>query len=268
MKIYFESVCLILSLAVLLILSGCSSQQLDEDLDCSVSSLSLTVQAVEQANCGATDGKIIVLATGGEGNYTYSINGAVSVTTSEFINLPAGTYRILVKDAVGCERTVEATVNNTNGVIIEDVNLEDAGCKTNAGSITVIAQSGTAPYRFRLGSGAFQNSNVFNSLSAGNYNLTVSDANDCDVTQQVKVLSGVSLSGEIAPIIQSNCAVSGCHNGAQSPNLSSGSSIISSANQIKSRTSQGSMPPAGRTPLTTAQKDAIACWVDDNAPNN
>jgi len=259
---------LVISLAIFLILTGCSSQQLDDDLDCSASSLALTVQAVEQASCGNPDGKINVLASGGEGNYTYSINGATAVTSSEFMNLAAGTYTILVKDGVGCERTIEATVNNTDGVIIGNIDLDDAGCKTNLGSITITAQNGTLPYRFKLGNGVFQNSNVFNSLTAGNYNVTVSDANNCDVSQPVKVLSGVSLSDDIAPIIQANCAVSGCHSGSQSPSLNSNSNIISAADRVKVRTGQKSMPPSSRSPLTAAQIDAIACWVDDNAPNN
>lgn len=256
-----------LSFLCLLYLSGCKSTQLEDPTDCSTSTLSLSIQSITDASCNASDGAVTVTATGGEGNYVFSIGGNVAQSAT-FNQLAAGTYGISVKDAAGCEVQVDATVNNVDGVQITSVNTEEAGCGSSNGLISVTAAEGTPPYRFKLGTGAFQESSLFGNLSPGKYNLIVSDANDCDISQDIQILSGIKLSENVAPIISANCAVAGCHSGSQSPNLSSSSAIISSAARIRVRTANGTMPPAGRPPLTQAQKDAIACWVEDGALNN
>lgn len=76
----------------------------------------------------------------------------------------------------------------------------------------------------------------------------------------------VTLSGTVAPIIQSNCALPACHGGNRSPLMTSDQEIINAANRIKARTGAGTMPPSG--PLPAEEIEAIACWVDAGAPNN
>ena len=73
-------------------------------------------------------------------------------------------------------------------------------------------------------------------------------------------------SGVIQGIIASNCAISGCHDGSISPDLTTFNTIQSRASRIKARTANGSMP-RGRT-LTQTEIDLIACWVDDGALEN
>lgn len=79
----------------------------------------------------------------------------------------------------------------------------------------------------------------------------------------------VSFITDILPIIQTRCALSGCHvTGAQSPDFTVTSNIFDRADRIKSRTSSGTMPPSNATGLTIEQITLIAQWVDDGAPNN
>ena len=81
---------------------------------------------------------------------------------------------------------------------------------------------------------------------------------------------GTSFSQTVAPIINLNCAVSGCHvNGQQQPTLESYAQISSNANKIKERTSNGTMPPSSSgLSLSPEEIEAIACWVDSGAPDN
>ena len=81
---------------------------------------------------------------------------------------------------------------------------------------------------------------------------------------------GTSFDQTIEPIIESNCAVSGCHvTGQQQPTLESYAQIVSNAEKIKARTSNGTMPPSiSGLSLTQAEIDAIACWVDEGTPDN
>jgi hypothetical protein len=73
----------------------------------------------------------------------------------------------------------------------------------------------------------------------------------------------------VAPIIQSSCAISGCH-AAGSTNgpgpLTSHPEIAAAASRIKTAVANGSMPK--NSSLSSSQKSSIICWVDAGAQNN
>ena len=76
----------------------------------------------------------------------------------------------------------------------------------------------------------------------------------------------ITFSGTVKPIIEANCAITGCHGNRQSPLFTNDDQIIAAASRIKARTGAGTMPPSG--PLSATDIEAIACWVDAGAPNN
>ena len=79
-----------------------------------------------------------------------------------------------------------------------------------------------------------------------------------------------SFSTHIGPLLQTNCAVSGCHvAGNQFPDLTNFNHVKDFALLIKQKTSNRTMPPpeSGRV-LSKAQIDQISCWVDSGALNN
>ncbi len=89
-------------------------------------------------------------------------------------------------------------------------------------------------------------------------------APDCD--PQTTTFSGV-----IEPIIAAKCALPGCHNGTNNsvPNWTVFSNVQANASNIKTRTSNRTMPPSSaNVSLTAAEIEAIACWVDSGAQNN
>jgi hypothetical protein len=75
---------------------------------------------------------------------------------------------------------------------------------------------------------------------------------------------------DIASIINTNCALSGCHvdgNTQGLPDFSSYQGVFDQRVSVKSRVASGNMPPSnsGLT-LSDVQKSAIDCWVQDGAP--
>ena len=97
----------------------------------------------------------------------------------------------------------------------------------------------------------------------------VTDDNGCQNSVTVSVDNGTSYNDDIVPIINTNCAVSGCHDGNSSPPDWTDLALVQeNAENIKTRTMDGSMPPAGRQDLQPTEIQAIACWVDDGALNN
>jgi hypothetical protein len=76
-------------------------------------------------------------------------------------------------------------------------------------------------------------------------------------------------SAVVFPIIQNSCGAVGCHNAGSSSGpgaLTNYTQIKAVAASIKTSVESGSMPKGGT--LTTAQKNAISCWVSSGAQNN
>ena len=96
----------------------------------------------------------------------------------------------------------------------------------------------------------------------------VKDNNDCEISSTVRVPFGTSLETDVMPLLESNCAISDCHDGGNNlPDWKVKGNVISYAGVIKQRTENGSMPPMGST-ITDAEINTIACWVDDGAQDN
>ncbi|MCX8020021.1 MAG: hypothetical protein N2747_05960 [Chitinophagaceae bacterium] len=76
-----------------------------------------------------------------------------------------------------------------------------------------------------------------------------------------------TFSAHVNPIIQSRCAIAGCH-AAGSPNipLTNYAQVYSARTAIRSAVISGSMPKNGT--LSAAEKNSIICWIDSGAPNN
>ncbi|MDR7128722.1 hypothetical protein J2X69_001054 [Algoriphagus sp. 4150] len=82
--------------------------------------------------------------------------------------------------------------------------------------------------------------------------------------------SDASLSADIIPILQQNCAVSGCHvAGTGRADFTVADNIIQFASAIRANTQSGTMPPSssGKS-LSAEQKELIFCWVNGGAKDN
>ncbi|MGC3948381.1 MAG: SprB repeat-containing protein [Chryseolinea sp.] len=270
MKTYLLRLSMLGAIAAVLF-NACSSDD-PESADCSTLAVAVPDSGKKNpTDCASTDGSITATASGGKEPYQYSLNGGSFQSNPDFVNLSAGEYTVTVKDANTCETTSTAVTLAVAGVTVNFTAVStNSGCKTNGGSITITATGGSGNFSYRVGSGSFGSSNVFDGQSSGEKSVTVKDNGDnCTITKSVMVASGTSYDKDIKPIIETSCAVSGCHvtGGAAPIVFNSVASVQSHAGQIKTVTANGSMPKSG-TPLTQAQKDRIACWVDDGAPNN
>lgn len=154
--------------------SGCSATASFTITEPPVLTASVNKQA---ALCrGAANGTIIITAGGGVSPYQYSIDG-VSYQSSNSFQVAAGTYTVYVKDNNGCIRQIPGeTVTEPQALLLSALALP-AGC-AGTGQLTASATGGTAPYEYSAGTGGFQSSNLFH-LPAGNYAITVRDANGC-----------------------------------------------------------------------------------------
>jgi gliding motility-associated-like protein len=130
------------------------------------------------ASCGASNGSITATGTGGTSPYQYSIDGINYQASNVFTGLAAGNYTISIKDANGCSNTVNAVIANSNGATVTVTSIS-ASCGTSNGSITATGTGGTAPYQYSIDGINYRASNVFTGLAAGNYSISIKDANGC-----------------------------------------------------------------------------------------
>jgi hypothetical protein len=81
----------------------------------------------------------------------------------------------------------------------------DVDCFGNAtGVLNFAGANGTAPYTFAINGGAFA-SNPFNGLAAGNYTITVQEANGCAGTFNATVNQPAALTLSIASQVNIDC---------------------------------------------------------------
>lgn len=147
---------------------------------------------LSQVTCnGNADGSITVTVSGAVPPFTYAWTGPAgfSATTANIENLNPGDYTLQVDDAAGCTLLAIYTVNEPE-VLSVATQSTDALCNGNAnGTVMASATGGTTPYSF-----AWSGQNGFTSadqdiadLPAGCYNLTVTDANGCQTSDQACV---------------------------------------------------------------------------------
>ena len=169
------------------------------------------------------DGSITILATGGTGSLSYSINNGSDFVENNgvFENLTAGTYNIVVKDANGCTisgGTVQITEPDL--LIAQIAAFSGISCNGNGdGNIDITTTGGTAPYTFLWSNGA--SSEDLENLEEGIYSLLVTDANACISEVSTEITEPEQL---VANSTFSNITCFGNNNGSVDLQVSGGTS--------------------------------------------
>ena len=160
-----------------------------DDNDCSVTVMQtitsvldpLTVDVnsttVVDPTCnGSNDGSITGAAMGGCPPYTFAYEGG------DGTGLSAGDYGVTVTDSNGDTAEGSITLNDPLAIALTASTVDETIGMMN-GSITITASNGTEPYTY-IWSPDVSNINVATGLSAGDYNVTVTDANGCTAFQE------------------------------------------------------------------------------------
>jgi uncharacterized repeat protein (TIGR01451 family) len=147
---------------------------------------------------------------GGTAPYTYqwtNANTNTVISTSNPASLGNGQYHILITDANGCTSGSYNNVLDSIFVFTEapfnfTINSTAANCTNGTATLGPITGSGVAPYSYQWSNGATSNS--ITGLVAGNYNLTVTDAQGCSRTRDKNVTQSVTI-GANATVTPATC---------------------------------------------------------------
>jgi hypothetical protein len=165
---------------------GCT-QTCGFDIDQPLCALNGALTATSVSCNGICDGSITSSYSGAFGPVSYLWNdGAVS---QQHTNLCAGTYSVTFTDGAQCQFIATAAVTEPTPVTVSCSQQNMVSTVGGSdGSSVVTFSGGTGPYWVVWTPGNGQQSNlppgnfVINNLSAGSYNITVSDANGCSQT--------------------------------------------------------------------------------------
>jgi len=124
---------------------------------------------------GEATGTATIEGVGGVGPYDYSWSTSGNTGPME-VGLSAGTYQATITDAHGCTATQIIIIEEVAEITF--VPMVDNACAGECnGAVTLEIEGGTGPYTFELDSGNQ------GALCAGDYALTISDANGCTMEQ-------------------------------------------------------------------------------------
>jgi gliding motility-associated-like protein len=128
---------------------------------------------------GDSTGKIKLTGVGGAMPYTFSRDAGAFSSLDSFVNIPANSYAISIKDANNCVFNNTVVVAQPS-LLTKTTQVDSVKCfNENSGKITVAGNGGTMPYTFSLQNASYVSTNVFGSLTAGTYSISVKDANNC-----------------------------------------------------------------------------------------
>jgi len=138
---------------------------------------------VNQPDCGENDGTVNILASGGVGPLSYSVDNGLNFQLSgAFSALPSGSYSVVVRDDSGCSIDAEVQIVASNAPVLTLNAITDTNCDQSEGTIEVVGTEGTPPYTYSLNGGEFQSSSTFSDLAPGAYTIVVSDESNCQDT--------------------------------------------------------------------------------------
>ncbi|KAA9038532.1 hypothetical protein FW778_13310 [Ginsengibacter hankyongi] len=193
--------------------NGCSTAPLSVTITQPATALSSSITAQTMACYGSSTGSVTVAGSGGASPYSYSIDGTNFGSSGTFSGLAAGDYTITVKDANGCTTTQAVTITQPTAALSASITEQTNICfGEGTGSVTVAGAGGTAPYTYSIDGTHFGSSSMFGKLAAGDYTITVKDANGCTTTQDVTITQSAAPSASITA--QTNVACFGDKTGS------------------------------------------------------
>ncbi len=171
-----------------------------------------STSVIDHVDCGETSGSITPNLTGGSGSYVayqWTCNiGSNAPNSVTLTGLAPGNYTLTVTDSNDCEETFTYTINQIPTPAIAVVNQMNLTCAGECtGEFTINLSSGTAPYSVNVNGDIYSVTGEGDELTLENlcgdvYQITVTDANDCEITSSVTITEPQPLDIGLSAIIQ------------------------------------------------------------------
>ena len=208
------------------------------------------------------NGSITASAKGGSG-FEFSLNGGAFQANGTFTGLgPSSNYSVVAKNSWGCSDTVIVAINSINpcsGVsIVVTTTKTDASPNQSNGTIKVSATGGTG-FTYSINGTAYQASNSFAGLAAGNYTVSAKTASGCIGTAQVTIGTNNPCAGVTVSVTTTKVdPATGQSNGSITASATGGSGFTYSLNSGAFKTS-GTFTGLAAGNYTVTAKNSNGC---------
>lgn len=159
---------------------------------------------------GVCDGTATVGPTGGVQPYTYFWDPPPGggQNTPQATGLCVGVYTVTIADANLCDTTIQVLILGPDSIVFDAI-VDDISCDQLCdGSITAVVNGGTAPYTYAWSPAPpnGQGTPTITDLCAGDWTVTVTDANGCMGSQTWTVVEPDPLQASVSST-QSQCGI-------------------------------------------------------------
>ncbi|OFY87018.1 MAG: hypothetical protein A2236_00070 [Bacteroidetes bacterium RIFOXYA2_FULL_33_7] len=180
-------------------LNGCTATGTYE-VAASVCAMTSEISGTNVSCFAGNDGTVNFTVANGTAPYTFEwLSGE---TTEDLTGLEAGYYSVTATDAEGCISYENITLGQPTAITSSSV-ATNALCNGGSdGSIDLSVSGGTAPYTYEWNHGALAQDVL--SLSAGDYVVTITDANACELLDTVSVSAPNALVTTLTNIVTLN----------------------------------------------------------------
>ena len=153
---------------------------------------------------GANDGSIDLTVVGGVAPLVLSWNDDPTAGLQRN-NLGPGVYDVTITGADGCIQAETYVIDEPLGIQASGVTTDAFDCTDpNSGAIDLTVAGGTLPLRFSWNTGA--TTEDLTAIPAGNYAVTIIDANGCQITENFTIIRQTPLAASVISTIEANCA--------------------------------------------------------------
>lgn len=152
---------------------------------------------------GDSNGVIAITVDGNAGSFSYSWENITGSGTDDAdqnnqVGLSAGSYRVSITDQAGSLLVEDYTLTQADSLKILNIETNPVSEATaKDGSITVEATGGTGTYTYELNDTASNESGIFENLSAGDYQIVVTDENSCQVISDTTTVTFTSFTAHV-----------------------------------------------------------------------
>jgi gliding motility-associated-like protein len=160
---------------------------------------------ITPASCaGANDGAITIWVSPGDGNIT-SISWSNSDTGTSISGLMADVYTVTIASDNGCDITADFEVTEPIGMDLTNIIITPPYCPGDSDGSIAIEITGAETYTWSV-SGA-PNGPVLTGLVAGDYSVTITDANDCEeIIIDTTVVDPPAILADITGVSPTTCS--------------------------------------------------------------
>lgn len=215
---------------------------------------------------GGNNGSITTQVNGGNAPYSMAWTGpsGFSSPQADLTGLGAGTYQLVVTDANNCISGQTAVLTQPNALTATNGGTSPASCfGSPSGQATVHVTGGRSPYSYTWNTSPAQHAAMATGLGAGNYTVTVTDANGCTSTASMAVGGPATALAILSPSI-TNVLCHGGQTGEATVQATGGTAPYSYSWNTSPQTNAATATGLAAGTWTVTVTDAMGCSASRN----